>query len=157
MDVGDYTQVRALKDKIGEVSVLHFNAAIIHAKTLAQEEPANISEDINVGITGALYALKTFAPDMLAKKAGTILLTGGILALHPLPEYLTLGIAKAGIRNMAEALFDDFKKANVHVATVTVGTAVAPHSAEAAEVAELFWKLHSQPRESWTWNEDSPK
>ena len=38
----------------------------------------------------------------------------------------------------------------IHVATVTVSTAVAPDSEAAEAVAELFWHLHSQPIDKWT-------
>ncbi len=157
IDAGDYRQFAELKNRIGEVDVLHFNAAIVHAQTLTEATYQDIEKDIAVGIGGGLYAIKTFAPAMLAKKAGTILLTGGILALHPLPEYLALGVAKAGIRNMTEALFGDFRKNNVHIASVTVAAAIAPHSKEASEVAEIFWNLYSQKQEEWTWNADYVK
>lgn len=52
---------------------------------------------------------------------------------------------------MTEALFEDFKKRNVHIATVTVATAVAPGSRKAADIASLFWDLHSQTAGKWTW------
>ncbi len=157
IDAGDYQQFVELKNRIGSVGVLHFNAAIVHAQSLAEATYQDIEKDIAVGIGGALYAIKTFAPAMLARKAGTILLTGGILALHPLPQYLALGVAKAGIRNMTEALFGDFRNNHVHIASVTVAEAVAPHSKEANEVAEIFWNLYSQKQEEWTWNEDYVK
>jgi len=157
IDAGDFQQFVELKKRIGDVDALHFNAAIVHAQTLIEATYQDIGQDIAVGISGALYALKTFAPAMLARKSGTILLTGGILALHPLPQYLALGVAKAGIRNMTEALFGDFRKNNVHIASVTVAEAVAPHSEESREVAEIFWKLYLQKREEWSWNEDYVK
>lgn len=157
IDVSNYDQLVDLKNRVGEVDVLHFNATIIHSKTLLEEDYADIGEDIAVGISGAIYAIKTFAPVMFAKKSGAILLTGGVLALKPLPEYITLGIAKAGIRNMTEALFDDFRQNNVHIANITVAASVAPYSIEASDIAELFWKIYRQPREIWTWNEDYQK
>ena len=60
------------------------------------------------------------------------------------------GIGKAGIRNLTLALFDSFKDRGVHIATVTVAAFVDPESREATDVAEAFWNLHNQPRESWT-------
>ncbi|WP_165064384.1 SDR family NAD(P)-dependent oxidoreductase [Desulfovibrio sp. ZJ200] len=153
LDAGDHRQLVALAERYAIVDVLHYNAAIVHGQSLSQAEYANLAEDVLVGITGCLYALKAFAPAMLARKAGTILLTGGRLALRPAPEYRALGVAKAGIRNMTEALFADFAKQNVHIASVNVTKAVFPRSPEAAHVAELNWKLHSQPQGQWTWEE----
>lgn len=157
MDAGDFQQFPELKKRLGDVDVLHYNAAIVHAQTLEQASYADLREDIAVGVSGALYAIKTFAPAMLARRTGAILLTGGALALHPLPQYLALGIAKAGIRNMAEALFADFRKNDVHIASVTVAAAVAPNSREAQEVSEIFWKLYGQAPAEWSWNVDYVK
>lgn len=154
LDAGNAKQVQDLALRYPDIDVLHYNAAIIHSQTLAEAAYSDLNTDILVGITGALYALKAFALPMLVRKAGTILLTGGMLALHPLPEYLTLGIAKAGIRNMTEALFNSFREKKVHIATVRVSASIAPHSREAMEVAELFWKLHSQPENGWSWEEN---
>lgn len=82
--------------------------------------------------------------------AGTILLTGGGFALQPSPDYLSLSIGKAGIRALAQGLFDSLKGKGVHVATVTVAAFVKPGSPAAEKVGELFWSLHAQPQASWT-------
>lgn len=87
---------------------------------------------------------------MIERGAGTILLTGGDFALHPHPDYLSLSIGKAGIRALAQGLFESFKEKEVHVATVTVAGFVDPASQDANTVADQFWQLHSQPKEAWT-------
>jgi hypothetical protein len=51
---------------------------------------------------------------------------------------------------MAQGLFEPFREKGIHVATVTVCTLVSPESKEALSVAEQFWQLYSQPRDSWT-------
>ncbi|MCH5276537.1 MAG: SDR family NAD(P)-dependent oxidoreductase [Desulfovibrionaceae bacterium] len=154
VDAGDPRQIIALAERYGQnVSVLHYNAAIVRGQSLAGADYRDLDEDIRAGVSGALYALKAFAPGMLDRQAGTLLLTGGVLALHPFPEYLTLGIAKAGIRNMTEALFAGFAERNVHIATVTVSSVIAPRSPEAKAVADRFWNIHCQPQSRWTWEE----
>lgn len=150
-DVGNAEQMEALAKKLPPIDVALFNAAIIHAQTLEEADYATLKNDIQTGITGALYALKTFAPAMLQRESGAFLLTGGMLANAPLPHYPTLGIAKAGIKNMTQALFEAFRKKNVHIASVTVCAAIAPNSREAEDVAELYWNLCSQPVSEWTW------
>lgn len=149
-DVGQAAQIQKLSQELPQVDVAHFNAAVIHAQTLEGADYDNLRNDIQIGITGALYALKAFAPAMLARQSGTFLLTGGMLADNPSPQYLTLGISKAGIKNMTEALFEEFKKSKVHIASVTVATAVSPKSREASEIADQFWKIHSQQEKDWS-------
>jgi short-subunit dehydrogenase len=95
-----------------------------------------------------LAAVQAAEPTMTARKAGSVLLTGGGFALHPHPDYLSLSIGKAGIRALAQGLFEPFKDRNVHVATVTVAGFVTNES-DAAAVGDAFWTLHAQPAGSW--------
>ena len=51
---------------------------------------------------------------------------------------------------LAQGLFDSLKERNIHVATVTVAGFVSPGSKDAEAVAERFWQLHDEPRETWS-------
>ena len=155
LDAANMAQMAALGQRYSEgVDVLHYNAAIVHAESLAAATLESLEMDIRVGVIGALAAIKTFAPAMIRRGRGSILLTGGILAHNPHPEYLALGVAKAGIRNMAHALFGELASKNVHIACVNVTRAVGPRSQEASTVAEVFWRLHNQPQGQWTCEEN---
>ena len=148
LDAGDMQQMAEFGSRFSP-TVVHFNAAIVHAETLAEATLQSMELDIRVGITAAMAAIKVFAPAMLQRKEGTILLTGGGFAYSPSADYLTLGVAKAGIHNMAHALFPVFAEQNVHIACLNITRAIAPASPEAEEVAEAFWRLHSQTRAQW--------
>jgi hypothetical protein len=63
--------------------------------------------------------------------------------VQPPPEDLSLSIGKAGIRALAQGIFESFREKGVHVATVTVAGFVTT-AEDAANVAEAFWTLHSQ-------------
>jgi short-subunit dehydrogenase len=155
LDAGDTTQISSLAERLaGNVNVLHYNAAIVHAQSLSDMTYDSMSEDIKVGIIGALAAIKAFSPAMIQRKQGTILLTGGHLALTPWPEYLSLGVAKAGIRNISQALFAELAEHDVHIASLTIAKVIAPRSEDADKVAETFWNIHNQPKERWTWEEN---
>jgi NAD(P)-dependent dehydrogenase (short-subunit alcohol dehydrogenase family) len=153
IDAGDPSSVANLvasvEREFGGIDVLHYNAAAMRAATLIDQPPESFNVDLAVNIGGAMAAAQAVAPKMIERGAGTILLTGGGLALHPHPDYLSLSIGKAGIRTLALGLFDSLKASGVHVATVTVSAAVQPGSAEAKAVADQFWTLHSQPAGSW--------
>lgn len=70
-----------------------------------------------------------------------------------MPEFLTLSIAKAGIRCLSQGLFEELADNNVHIASLTVAKVLTAGSGDADDIAEAFWKLHSQPRKQWTWEE----
>jgi NADP-dependent 3-hydroxy acid dehydrogenase YdfG len=86
----------------------------------------SFNEDLTMHIGGALAVTQAMLPTMSQRGVGTILHTGGGFALYPSPEFLSLGIGKAGIRAPALGLFESAKAKGVHIATVTVAADTAP-------------------------------
>ena len=154
VDAGDAESVAALvadvERSVGGIDVLHYNAAAMRQARLAEQPRDTFNDDLAVNIGGALAAVQAVAEGMAGRGAGTILLTGGGFALQPHPDYLSLSIGKAGIRALAQGLFDSFQEAGIHVATVTVAGFVSPGSKDAEAVAERFWQLHGEPKGAWT-------
>jgi NAD(P)-dependent dehydrogenase (short-subunit alcohol dehydrogenase family) len=134
----------------GSIDVLHYNAASMRKASLSEQPRDSFNGDLAVNIGGALVAIQAVAQKMEEQRSGAILLTGGGFALAPSPDYLSISIGKAGIRALAQALFEPFREKGIHIATVTVCTLVAPESKEALSVAEQFWLQYSQPKDSWT-------
>jgi short-subunit dehydrogenase len=134
----------------GAIDVLHYNAASMRKATLTEQPSDTFNSDLSVNIGGALAAAQAASTKMFDRKSGTILLTGGGFALQPSPDYLSLSIGKAGIRALAQGIFESFKAQGVHVATVTVAASVSAGSKDAEAVAEQFWQLHSQEANAWT-------
>ena len=152
-DAGAPGQAAALAGRLGGIGVLHYNAACLRPGRLEELSEQELAQDLQTDLTGALWALKAVLPGMRSRRQGTVLLTGGGLALAPSSGYLTLSVAKAGMRCLCQALFPELAADGVHIATVTVKKAVQAGGADTRAVAELFWKLHSQPRGDWTWEE----
>lgn len=144
------TLIKSIEGQTGGIDVVHYNAAAMRQATLTDQPAATFNTDLAVNIGGALAATQAAASGMAGRASGTILLTGGGFAIQPHPDYLSLSIGKAGIRALAQGLFENFKEKGIHVATVTVAGFVNPGSKEADAVAEHFWQLHAQPKESWT-------
>ena len=153
VDASDPSSVAALvagvEQELGGIDVLHYNAAAMRKAELAEQPAASFNTDLAVNIGGAQAAVQAAAPRMIERGRGSVLLTGGGFALQPHPEYLSLSIGKAGIRALAQGLFESFKEKGIHVATVTVAAFVDPGSRDAEAVADLFWQLHSQPKDAW--------
>lgn len=152
VDAGDPESVAKLVSEVeqshGGIDVLHFNAASMRNQTLTDQPRESFNTDLAVNIGGAIAATQAAAPKMLTRRSGSVLLTGGGFALQPHPEYLSLSIGKAGIRALAQGIFETFKEKGVHVATVTVAGFVST-AEDANAVAEHFWQLHSQAKGSW--------
>ena len=133
--------------ELGQIDVLVYNAVGVHYKPLADLSGDELADDLKVSVAGALSATQAVLPAMRSRGAGTILFTGGGFAFEPMPQLASVGAGKAGIRNLAFALFADLKETGVHAATVTIGGVVKPGTHFDPElIAEAYWKLHAQPK-----------
>lgn len=134
----------------GPPSVLVYNAAGARYKPLAQLSADELSADLRISIGGALAAAQAVLPAMRERGAGTLLFPGGGFAFEPMPAMASLGVGKAGIRNLAFSLFAELKDAGIHAATVTIGGVVKPGTAfDPDKIAESYWALHAQPKGSF--------
>ncbi|MFU2317106.1 SDR family oxidoreductase [Rahnella sp. PCH160] len=148
--------IRSVESEMGSVDVLHFNSAALHDGTLDNQSIDGLIQDLTINIGAGYAAIKAVFPGMAERGEGSILLTGGIFATHPNPDYISLSIGKAGLRNMTHGLFDTLKEKNIHISTVTVGALVAAGSTESKDVAQVFWDLHAQPKDKWSAEENYP-
>jgi NAD(P)-dependent dehydrogenase (short-subunit alcohol dehydrogenase family) len=139
-----------VEKQFGAIDVLHYNAAPTRKATLAEQPRDSFNADFSVSVGGALVAVQDATAIMSRVQAGTILLTGSGYALQPNADYISLSVGKAGIRALALGLFESLKEKNIHVATVTVAALVVPGSRAAEEVAQQFWQLHNEPKDSWS-------
>jgi short-subunit dehydrogenase len=152
VDCADSLLVGELVDRYAPgLEVIHYNAAVIRAQTLQGQNLASIAEDIEIDIASALVAVRQAGAAMAPRRRGSILLTGGILGVKPMSNFLTLSVGKAGLRCAVEALFPDFAAQGVHIAVLTIGTGITPGSKSAEAVGDAFWRLHAQPRDRWVW------
>lgn len=153
-DAGDIGSLRAalarLQAALGDAGVLVYNAAGATHRALAVVSAEQFAADLAVTITGAFAAAQFVLPSMRTRRAGTLLLTGGGFAFEPIASMASLGVGKAGVRNLAFSLHADLKDSGIHAATVTICGTVAPGTPFDPElIAESYWQLHAQPAGSF--------
>lgn len=150
--VGDAGDAESMKDAFNQIwekfdfiDVVHYNAAKLKMVNIANETADGLTRDFKVNVAGVMTALNLVAPDMEKKGEGAILITGGGFSLDPNPEYGSLSIGKAGIRNLAASLHTALKTKNIFVGTVTVCGYVKPDAEKhnPKNIADQFWKLYS--------------
>ena len=106
--------------------------------------------DFKVNALGAMIAVQEAVPSMRAAGTGTILLTGGGLALQPMAQLASLSMGKSAIRSLTFSLAEELEPAGIHVATVTVCGFVQPGTRfDPDTIAETYQRLHEQPRAEW--------
>ncbi|MEZ4767297.1 MAG: SDR family NAD(P)-dependent oxidoreductase [Caldilineales bacterium] len=146
---GKFAELRAAFDRISEengpVDVLVYNAAIARLDQPSELVPETMMNDLAVNVAGALVSAQAVLPEMRRRRSGTIIFTGAELATNPNLHYASLGVGKAGLRNLAIAMGDELEVEGVHVAMVTVNDFVRPGAhLEPEAVAENYWKLYTQ-------------
>ncbi|MFG1701638.1 SDR family NAD(P)-dependent oxidoreductase [Nonomuraea sp. M3C6] len=151
-DSGDETQLRAALDaagaELGTPDVVVYNAAIIRPDTPGEATVRAHLEAWAVNVVGALVATAHVAPAMARRGSGTFIITGGMP--EPKARYVSLSLGKAGVRTLVALLDEEYGPSGVHVASVTVAGPVAPGTDfDPDEIAEHYWRLHTQPRDEW--------
>lgn len=137
-----FDQVRAA---FGEADVLIYNAAIARPTQPAELDVSSAIYDFTVNVAGALVCAQEVIPSMRQRRHGTIIFTGGHLALEPRPQYASLGMGKAALRYLARSLGDELDVEGIHVAMVTVaGLVQAGTRFDPDLVAGSYWELYQQ-------------
>jgi NADP-dependent 3-hydroxy acid dehydrogenase YdfG len=151
--VGDAGDERSLINAIEKIhseyglsDVVLYNAYTPNMKGLAAEtwESIKIQMDTNVG--GAFQILKHLLPKFKERNSGKLFFTGGGLSMQPMPRILALGMGKAALRNMIQAVSAETRNTHVHIATVTICGYVKQEDPKnsPALIAEQFGKLYDQ-------------
>ena len=148
-DLGVESRLRGAFQRIeadlGRPSVLVYNASSGHAGRPTSLNARALQADFLINAVAPLWCVQEVLDGMLEAGRGTILLTGGGLALAPQTDAASLSIGKAAIRSLALSLAQELEPAGIHVATITIcgfvqeGTHFAPEN-----IAAEFWRLHSQ-------------
>lgn len=144
--------LRMVVSSMGAPAVLVWNTGRwieCPALELAAED---LETELRLCVTGALVATQIVAPAMQEAGGGTILFTGGGLALAPeqggaVPA-LTAG--KSALRAMTLAIAPELAARGIHLGTVTIAGQVAPGGAfDPARIADAFWSMHAQAPDAW--------
>jgi short-subunit dehydrogenase len=154
VDVADaaglQTALRAAVSDLGAPSVLVYNAAYLTSDTPTGFDAEYLAHALAVNVTGAVVAAQTVLP-LLDGGQGSLLFTGGGLAVNPSPDYTSLSIGKAALRSYVYALHQQQHDSDVHVATVTINGYIGGGDPRFASevIAAAYLDLHRQPRDEW--------
>jgi NAD(P)-dependent dehydrogenase (short-subunit alcohol dehydrogenase family) len=132
----------------GGLGVVHFNAAIVRRQNLLAMTDDEVVGDLAINVAAGLHAIRA-AVAQFGDRSGTILVTGGGLAIAPHPDYASLGLGKAALRNVVQALAPQLAERSIRIAIASVATLVAPGSPEARGVADTFFTLATDPEPRW--------
>jgi short-subunit dehydrogenase len=135
-------RMRELYAGDGAPGVIVYNAVMGGPDRLLSSTAAHLRAAYSVDVISAIVVAQAAAPAMRAAGFGTILVTGGGFADHPIPALATVSLGKAALRSAATMLGADLEPDGIRVATLTIaGTIVAGTSFDPERIAERYWEV----------------
>lgn len=174
-DARDEDEVISLFDRvereIGPVEVCVFNAGAQFRGPI-EETTARLYRQVweTAAFAGFLVGREA-ALRMMLRGRGTILFTGATASVRGGASFSAFASAKHALRALAQSMARELGPKGIHVGHVIVDGLIDsvsirekfPEDADArgedglldpAHIAEMYWMLHSQPRDAWTFELD---
>lgn len=173
-DVTDEAQViaafdRAMNPGAGRepADVVISNAGNNAIIDFTQLSAAQFEDFWRVGCYSGFLVGREAARRLLPLGRGTVIFTGASGSLRGKPGFAHFAAAKAGLRMVAQAMAREYGPRGLHVAHVIIDGGVDGDRLRGAfpglvdrlgsegmldvdAIAETYWQLHRQPRQTWT-------
>ena len=126
----------------GAPGLIVYNAVMGAPDQLLSSSVAHLQAAYAVDVIGAIVVAQVAAPAMRAAGLGTIIVTGGGFADHPIPALATVSLGKAALRSAATILGADLSPDGIRVATLTIAGRIAAGTAfDPGLIAEHYWEV----------------
>ncbi len=153
--VADVTDEQAARDAVrrfgehtGRIDVLHFNPSAFREKDPMSLTVAELLEDVALGVGALLTVAQAARPYM--SSGGRISVTGSMAADDPWEGAASLGVQKAGVRNLVRSLDKTLAPDGIRAVSVTVRGTLAREGAFTPDrVAEALWAAVTTDESEW--------
>jgi len=143
-------RMKSFELSIGAPTVLVFNASAGVNGSASVLKVDDLEADLETNLMVPLKVAQFVLPSMRRTNRGTILFTGGGIALKPQTDMASGSIGKCALRQLALLLHHELSHENIHVAIVTVSGFVQTDGVlNPNYIAEYYWKLHTQTPPMW--------
>lgn len=149
------------------LSAVIYNAGSNLPIKFSDLSPEQFEDFWRIGCFGAFLTSRLALPLLSEQGKGSLFFTGASASLRGRPNFAHFAVAKAGLRNLAQALAREYGPQGIHVAHVIIdgvvnGDIVRGRFADYLDslgddgaldpdaIAEAFWTLHTQPASTWT-------
>ncbi len=140
--------VQRFGEHAGRIDVLHFNPSAYTAKSPLDLTPSELLFDLHLGVASLLTAVQAARPFM--SEGARITATGGGTADRPWPQAASLGVQKAGLRNLVSALDASLKPDRIRAASLTIKGNITPGTAfDPQLIAAAVYETAQVPDDSW--------
>lgn len=163
--------VEKVEHEIGPIEVMIFNIGANVPCSVLDETARKYFKIWEMACFGGFLNGREVARRMVVRGHGTIIFTGATAALRGAANFAAFAGAKHALRALAGSMARELGPRNIHVAHVVVDGAIDTafirdrfpdrYALKAEDgildpdhIAENYWHLHAQPRDSWTFELD---
>ncbi len=140
--------ITGMADELGRVDWLHFNPSAFRQKTPVDLTAEELLTDVHLGVGALLTALHAVRPYLRA--GARVTATGSMAADKPWNEAASLGVQKAGLRNLIKSIDTTLEPAGVRAVSLTVrGTLGTDGPFTPDRVADAIWDAGHQDESNW--------
>jgi NAD(P)-dependent dehydrogenase (short-subunit alcohol dehydrogenase family) len=157
--------------EIGPVDVAVFNTGANFRASIL-DTPSDMFEKVwRLGCYAGFLVGREAARHMVPRGRGTILFTGATASLRGAAQFAAFAAAKGGVRQVAQSMARELGPKGIHVASVIIDGMIdsqrvrerfpervaqlpADGMLKPDDIAETYWQLHQQPRDTWTFEVD---
>lgn len=152
LDITDADALRAAVERFGShaghLDVLHFNPSAFTHKDPLTLSPDELLADVRLGVAPLLTLVQAARPFLGV--GGRVVTTGSMAADSPWNEAASLGVQKAGLRNLVSSVDATLRNDGVRAVTLTVeGTLERGTAFDPDRVADAIHAAVNQPEDDW--------
>jgi NAD(P)-dependent dehydrogenase (short-subunit alcohol dehydrogenase family) len=141
--------VHSLGEEAGHIDVLHFNPSAFRQKSPMELAPEELAADMALGVGALLTAVQAARPFMSA--GGRVTATGSMAADEPWHEAASLGVQKAGLRNLVRSIDATLQPDGIRAVSVTVRGTLGHEGAFTPDrVAAAIFAAATQDEGEWS-------
>jgi short-subunit dehydrogenase len=135
-------RIAELYDEHGAPGLIVYNAVMGAPDSVLSSSVEHLQTAYAVDVISAIVVTQVAAPAMRAAGSGTVIMTGGGFADHPVPALATVSLGKAALRSAATMLGTDLEPDGIRVATLTIaGQIVAGTAFDPDNIAKHYWEV----------------
>jgi NAD(P)-dependent dehydrogenase (short-subunit alcohol dehydrogenase family) len=140
--------VTRMAEHTGRVDLLHFNPSAFREKDPLELSVAELLEDVALGVGALLTTVQAARPFMSSGARVTV--TGSMAADQPWNRAASLGVQKAGVRNLVHSLDATLEPDGIRAVSVTVRGSLAKEGPFTPDrVAAALFAAMAQDAQTW--------
>ena len=142
---------------IGVPNLVIYNPSKSLGGNIADIDPKQAHEAINVSCYGGFLVAQQAAKRMLKKKRGSIFFTGATASVKGFAKSSVFAMGKFGLRGLAQSLARELHPQNIHIGHFIIDGGISRENYGSYKtihpdsIAKTYLQFHYQDKSAWSW------